>query len=44
MGSLFKPDNMCFGASGAGNNWYAQYTYIFAMTSLPKNFHFPFHV
>jgi len=21
MGSLFKPDNMCFGASGAGNNW-----------------------
>ena len=22
MGSLFKPDNMCFGASGAGNNWY----------------------
>ena len=24
MGALFKPDNMCFGASGAGNNWYAQ--------------------
>ena len=22
MGALFKPDNMCFGASGAGNNWY----------------------
>ena len=22
MGELFKPDNMCFGASGAGNNWY----------------------
>eukprot|EP01083_Nonionella_stella_P179724 638961_1 len=21
MGALFKPDNMCFGASGAGNNW-----------------------
>ena len=21
MGSLFKPDNMCFGASGVGNNW-----------------------
>ena len=21
MGELFKPDNMCFGASGAGNNW-----------------------
>merc|ERR1719412_1860107 len=21
MGPLFKPDNMCFGASGAGNNW-----------------------
>eukprot|EP01084_Bolivina_argentea_P034756 64375_1 len=21
MGSSFKPDNMCFGASGAGNNW-----------------------
>merc|ERR1712218_236881 len=20
-GALFKPDNMCFGASGAGNNW-----------------------
>ena len=22
MGPLFKPDNMTFGASGAGNNWY----------------------
>ena len=22
MGALFKPDNMCFGASGAGNNWW----------------------
>ena len=22
MGALFKPDNMCFGASGAGNNWF----------------------
>jgi len=21
MGKLFKPDNMCFGANGAGNNW-----------------------
>merc|ERR1712048_1078999 len=21
MGTLFKPDNMCFGANGAGNNW-----------------------
>eukprot|EP01083_Nonionella_stella_P190243 704629_1 len=21
MGALYKPDNMCFGASGAGNNW-----------------------
>jgi len=21
MGPMFKPDNMCFGASGAGNNW-----------------------
>eukprot|EP01083_Nonionella_stella_P258452 883415_1 len=21
LGALFKPDNMCFGASGAGNNW-----------------------
>jgi len=21
LGSLFKPDNMCFGANGAGNNW-----------------------
>ena len=21
MGALFKPDNMCFGALGAGNNW-----------------------
>eukprot|EP01084_Bolivina_argentea_P151907 265080_1 len=21
MGALFQPDNMCFGASGAGNNW-----------------------
>jgi tubulin beta len=21
MGKLFKPDNFCFGASGAGNNW-----------------------
>ncbi len=30
MGALFKPDNMCFGASGAGNNWYAIY-YIFYM-------------
>ena len=22
IGSAFKPDNMCFGASGAGNNWF----------------------
>jgi tubulin beta len=21
IGSVFKPDNMCFGANGAGNNW-----------------------
>merc|ERR1712025_1206235 len=21
VGAVFKPDNMCFGASGAGNNW-----------------------
>jgi len=21
LGKLFKPDNMCFGANGAGNNW-----------------------
>ncbi len=21
MGNLFKPDNFCFGQSGAGNNW-----------------------
>ena len=21
MGNLFKPDNYCFGQSGAGNNW-----------------------
>ena len=21
MGELFKPDNYCFGQSGAGNNW-----------------------
>ncbi len=25
MPALFEPDNMCFGASGGGNNWYVIY-------------------
>ena len=25
IGPLFKPDNFCFGATGAGNNWYVYY-------------------
>ena len=25
MGALFKPDNMCVGASGGANNWYVYY-------------------
>ena len=28
MGALFKPDNMCFGPSGAGNNWYVHMSHI----------------
>jgi len=33
MGALFKPDNMCFGASGAGNNWYESFCVIEASKS-----------
>ena len=39
MGALFKPDNLCFGASGAGNNWYAPKIYVYAHSQLigPKD-------
>ena len=34
MGALFKPDNMCFGASGAGNNWCVLHIFLMTVSTL----------